>query len=250
MKHLALIPARMGSSRFPGKPLAPIAGKPMIGHIVERVSACRLLTHTAVATPDEEIAEYVRSIGASAVMTSHSHVRASDRCAEALAILEEEHGIRYDSVVMVQGDEPLVTAGMIEEALVPIEADSSVEVVNLLGTFTTEEEFESPHSIKVVVDSVSDALYFSRRPIPTGAPDAKVPRYKQVCIIPFRRDFLIEYTNLTPTPLEIAESIDMLRVLEHGRKVRMVPTAYESHPVDTEEDLARVEQMMTAARKR
>jgi len=244
MKILALIPARMGSSRFPGKPMAKILGKPMIGHVYERVAKSPLLTMTAVATCDKEIFDYIESIGGKAVMTSDVHERASDRCAEALLKLEEEYQTSYNIVVMVQGDEPMTHPNMISEAVEPMLSDSSIQVVNLLGSIQTIEEFEDPNCIKVVCDTQGDALYFSRAPIPSRTMGSIIQMKKQVCIIPFRRDFLIEYTNLSPTPLEIAESVDMMRVLESGRSVRMIPTNYSSSAVDTPEDLTKVEKLM------
>ena len=244
MNILALIPARMGSSRFPGKPMAKILGKPMIGHVYERVGRCPILTKTAVATCDEEIAEYVRSIGGEAVMTSSSHERASDRCAEALEILEKQDGIHYDIVVMVQGDEPMTHPDMIAEAVGPMLQDDSLLITNLLGKISGDKEFEDRNCIKVVCDLKSNALYFSREPIPTRTRTSDIPMGKQVCIIPFRRDFLLEYTRMAPTPLEIAESVDMMRVLEHGLKIRMVPTSHDSFAVDTPADLAKVEKLM------
>jgi 3-deoxy-manno-octulosonate cytidylyltransferase (CMP-KDO synthetase) len=247
MKVLALIPARMGSSRFPGKPMAPIIGKPMIGHVYERVSRSPLLALTAVATCDQEIVDYVTSIGGVAVMTGSHHERASDRCAEALLKLEQVNHTRYDVVVMVQGDEPMTHADMIAEALRPMQDDPGVQVVNLLGEIGSVEEFEDRNCIKVVCDLHNNALCFSREPIPTRAKVAKIPMLKQVCVIPFRRDFLLEYTRMAPTPLEIAESVDMMRVLEHGLKVRMVPTAYNSRSVDTPADLENVERLMAQA---
>jgi len=248
VKVVALIPARMGSSRFPGKPMAPLLGKPMIGHVYERVAQNRLLNTVAVATCDREIADYVRSIGGRAVMTGSHHERASDRCAEALEILEREDAITYDIVVMVQGDEPMTHPDMISEAVNPMLADSSLQITNLLGTIESGAEFEDRNCIKVVCDLQSNALYFSREPIPTRSKAASIPMGKQVCVIPFRRDFLLEYTRLAPTPLEIAESVDMMRVLEHGLKVRMVPTRHSSRAVDTPADLASVEKLMSNAR--
>jgi 3-deoxy-manno-octulosonate cytidylyltransferase (CMP-KDO synthetase) len=247
MKIAALIPARMGSSRFPGKPLAKLLGKPMIGHVYERVTRNPLLTVTAVATCDREIFDYVRSIGGRAVMTGSHHERASDRCAEALGILESEDGIRFDIVVMVQGDEPMIHPDMISEALNPMLQDASLQVVNLLGRIESSAELEDRNCIKVVCDLKGDALYFSREPIPTRAKTAAIPMCKQVCVIPFRRDFLLRYTQLAPTPLEIAESVDMMRILEHGMKLRMVPTRHDSHAVDTPRDLELVAQLMGAA---
>jgi len=244
MKILALIPARMGSSRFPGKPMALLMGKPMIGHVLERVSKNSLLTHIAVATCDHEIADYVRSIGGRAVMTGSHHQRASDRCAEALEILEREYAVTFDIVVMVQGDEPLIHPEMITEAVTPMLKDSAIQVVNLLGKISSDAEFKDRNCIKVVCDLQGDALYFSREPIPTSGRTPQIPRGKQVCIIPFRRDFLLEYTRMSPTPLEVAESVDMMRILEHGLKVRMVPTRHESQSVDTPADLNKAEQIM------
>lgn len=244
MNILALIPARMGSSRFPGKPMALISGKPMIGHVYERVAKSPLLTMTAVATCDREIFDYIESIGGKAVMTADTYERASDRCAEALLKLEQEYGIRYDIVVMVQGDEPMTHPEMIAEAVQPMVDDAFIRVVNLLGKISDIAEFEDRNCIKVVCDLNMNALYFSREPIPTRSKVSNVPMGKQVCIIPFRRDYLLKYTSLTPTPLEIAESVDMMRVLEHGDRIRMVPTKHSSYAVDTPADLARVEALM------
>lgn len=244
MKILALIPARMGSSRFPGKPMARLLGKPMIGHVYERVARNPILAATVVATCDQEIADYIRSIGGRAVMTGSHHERASDRCAEALEILEAEDGMTYDIVVMVQGDEPMTHPDMISEAINPMLKDSSLQIVNLLGKIESAAEFEDRNCIKVVCDLQGNALYFSREPIPTRSKIPEIPMGKQVCIIPFRRNFLLEYTRMVPTPLEIAESVDMLRVLEHGMKVRMVPTNHCSYAVDTPADLAKVEQLL------
>jgi 3-deoxy-manno-octulosonate cytidylyltransferase (CMP-KDO synthetase) len=243
MNILALIPARMGSSRFPGKPMAKILGKPMIGHVYERVSKCDLLIKTVVATCDQEILEYIESIGGEAVMTSNHHERASDRCAEALGYLEKQDGIQYDIIVMVQGDEPMTHPDMITEAVTPMLNDPGILVTNLIGDIKNIEEFEDRNCIKVVCDLNSDALFFSREPIPTRK-FGNVSMKKQVCIIPFRRDFLLKYTKLEPTPLEIVESVDMMRVLENGLKVHMVPTKYRTQAVDTIEDLKRIERLM------
>jgi len=244
MNILALIPARMGSSRFPGKPMATILGKPMIGHVYERVARSPLLEMTAVATCDREVFDYIESIGGKAVMTANTHERASDRCTEALLKLEQEYGIRYDIVVMVQGDEPMTHPDMIAEAVQPMLDDVSIQVVNLLGNVSDIAEFEDRNCIKVVCDLNQNALYFSREPIPTRSKAGSVPMAKQVCIIPFRRDYLLKYTSLAPTPLEVAESIDMMRVLEHGDKIRMVQTTHSSFSVDTPADLVKIEALI------
>lgn len=240
MKILALIPARMGSSRFPGKPMAKIFGKPMIGHVVERVRQSALVTKTVVATCDSVIFNYIRSIGEIAVMTSAKHERASDRCAEALLKIEKLENYKFDIVVMIQGDEPMVHPEMIREALEPMIADPEIRVVNLLGEIQDMKEFKDRNCIKVVCDLQGNALYYSREPIPTRYRQKGAPRSKQICIIPFRRDFLLEYTLLAPTPLEVAESVDMIRILEHGFKVRMVRTKHTTYAVDTQADLTKV----------
>jgi len=236
----------MNSSRFPGKPLALICGIPMIGHVLIRSKSCELLDEVYVATPDEEIREYIQKIGGNVIMTADSHERASDRCAEALLKIEKETNGEVDVLVMVQGDEPLLHPEMIQEAVDPILQDPSILVTNLLGELTTVEEHTDVNEVKVVVDQFFNALYFSREPIPSQwktGDDA--PKYKQVCIIPFQRDFLLKFTELTPTPLEIIESIDMLRVLEHGFKVRMVPTRHQVFSVDTQKDLEKVSRVMS-----
>ncbi len=244
MKILALIPARMGSSRFPGKPMVLILGTPMIGYVYEQVAKSPLIDTVAVATCDKEIYDYIESIGGVAVMTSDKHERASDRCAEALLSLEQAYNIRYDIVVMVQGDEPMTHPDMIAEAVQPLLDDADVNVVNLLAQIKDISEFEDRNCIKVVCDLKLDALYFSREPIPTRSKCSEIPMGKQVCIIPFRRDYLLEYTRLAPTPLEIAESVDMMRILEHGMKVRMAYTKHTTCAVDTLSDLKKVEQLM------
>jgi 3-deoxy-manno-octulosonate cytidylyltransferase (CMP-KDO synthetase) len=237
---VAVIPARMGSSRFPGKPLAPIAGRPMIEHVYKRVALSDAIEYVYVATCDEEIARETEAFGGRAIMTSDAHERASDRVAEAADSLDAE------IVVMVQGDEPLTTPEMIDEALGPFDGDSAVACTNLIARIATEDEYRDPNTIKVVRDAHHRALFMSREPIPTTQVTsfAEIEAWKQVCIIPFRRDALAEFAALEPTPLEVAESIDMLRFLEHGRDVHLVETTAWTHAVDTPEDLLAVEALM------
>jgi 3-deoxy-manno-octulosonate cytidylyltransferase (CMP-KDO synthetase) len=240
MKIVAVLPARMGSTRFPGKPLAKILGRPMIEHCYRRVCAAKSLSEVIVATCDQEICDSVKSFGGQAIMTSPQHQRASDRVAEVAEKLDA------DLIVMVQGDEPMVTPAMIEAAIQPFKQDKDLQCVNLTQKIKTEEEFQDPNTIKVVMDSHWIALYFSREPIPTCRilPFDRIIAYKQVCIIPFRRDILLQYTRLEPTPLEIAESVDMMRLVEHGFKVQMVETTESTHSVDTLEDLQVVEALL------
>lgn len=245
MKTIGIIPARMASSRFPGKPLAKICGIPMLGHVYFRSKMAEVLDDVYVATCDEEIKEYIESIGGKAIMTSDKHERASDRTTEAVLKIEKEIGQRADITVMIQGDEPMVVPEMIEMAVQPMLKDESVLVVNLMAPIRTHKEHEDPNEIKVVVDKDNYALYFSREPIPSREKGAtEIPMLKQVCIIPFRRDFLIEFSRLEPTPLEKVESIDMLRILEHGYKVKMVLANFRTYSVDTPEDLRFVEGLM------
>lgn len=245
MDIIGVIPARLASTRFPNKPMARILGTPMIGHVYYRCKMCSLLDDVWVATCDQEIADYVRSIGGRAVMTADTHERASDRCAEAMLKIEAQQGRPVDILAMIQGDEPMVLPEMITEALSPMLEDSSVLVTNLLGRIVSREEFEDPNQVKVVTDQRGDALYFSREPIPSRKKySGELPMFKQVPIIPFRRDFLLQYGRMKPTPLEIIESVDMMRILEHGLKIRMIPTRYATAAVDTPADLERVEKLM------
>jgi len=245
LRSVAVIPARMASSRFPGKPMALIHGIPMIGHCFYRVNMCPELDATYVATCDREIFDYVESIGGSAIMTSSRHERACDRAAEAMLKIEENTGRRIDILVMIQGDEPMDTPQMICDALEPIKNDQSINIINLMGEIKSIDDFEDPNTVKVVVDPNDYAIYFSREPIPSRKKGvSQVPMRKQICIIPFRRDYLLEFNNLPETPLEIIESVDMMRVLESGGRIKMVMTDEESHGVDTPEDLLMVQERM------
>src|SRR5436190_22268453 len=252
VKTIAIIPARMGSSRFPGKPLAQLLGRAMIEHVVRRALMCAQLDSVYVATCDEEIRNVVESFGGSVLMTSSTHERASDRVAEAAELVDNtkpNNSQGPDIVVMIQGDEPMITPDMIAAAVAPLLSDPNVTCANLARRITRREEYFDPNTIKVAIDVCGDALYFSRAPIPISdfandVEGGRLPLFKQVCVMPFRRTFLREFARLSPTPLERAESIDMLRVIEHGRRVRMVETEVDTHAVDTPEDLRLVEALM------
>jgi 3-deoxy-manno-octulosonate cytidylyltransferase (CMP-KDO synthetase) len=232
----------MAASRFPGKPLALLWGRPMLEHVFRRTAACGLLDEVVIATCDEEIACAAQRFGARAIMTSAAHERASDRVAEAV----ESDGA--DIVVMVQGDEPMIQPSMIEAAVAPLTEDRSLGCVNLAAPIRSEREFRDSNTIKVVRGLDGRALYFSRVPIPAGAGTAIsfAHWFKQVCVIPFRGDTLRRFADLPRGPLEQAESIDMLRLLENGVRVQIVPTTVETHAVDTPDDLARVAALMAS----
>ena len=245
MKIIGIIPARLASSRLPQKPMADILGMPMIGHVYLRSKLSNMLNEVYVATCDQVIVDYIESIGGKAVMTSDTHVRASDRTAEALLKIEKETGKKVDIVVMIQGDEPMVTPDMISASVEPLLNDESINITNLMASMSSKEEHEDPAEVKVVVDKNNFAMYFSREPIPSRKKGVEaVPMLKQVCIIPFRRDFLLEYNQMEQTPLEIIESVDMNRLLENGIPIKMVMRKEDTYSVDTKADLENVDARM------
>ena len=245
MKVIAIIPARMNSSRFPGKPMTKIHGIPMIGHCFYRIKMCKDLLEVYVATCDDEIVNYIESIGGNAIMTSTSHKRATDRTAEAMIKIEEMTGGNIDVVVMVQGDEPMITPEMITDAIQPFYNADTINVVNLMANIKSVEEFEDPNEVKVVVDNESNAVYFSREPIPSRKKGYDtVPMLKQVCVIPFKRDYLLKFNKMEETELERIESVDMMRIIENGEKVHMVLNDTTTYSVDTEQDKRNVENSM------
>jgi len=239
-KIVGVIPARMASTRFPGKPMKKIHGIPMIAHVYYRTKMCKMLQNVYVATCDKEIFDYIESIGGKAIMTSDKHERCSDRVAEAL------NNIPYDIALMIQGDEPMLHPEMIDSALSPILNDNDVGVVNLMAVMKTEMEENDPNEVKVVIDRNSDAIYFSRESIPSSKKASfNFDVYKQVCVIPFTKEYLDLFDKLEPTPLEKIESVDMMRFIEHGYKVKMVMTEHETYSVDTIKDLQVAEEKMS-----
>ena len=242
---VGIIPARMGSTRFPGKPLAEICGKAMIYHVYFRSVLSRILHDVYVATPDKEIQDYCNKNDMNVVMTKPTHERASDRTAEAMLKVERLSGRRIDIVVMIQGDEPLIHPRMINLAVMPLIKDKRILVSNLISPLKSIKEFEDQNEVKVVADRNNFALYFSREPIPSRKKGfEKVPMMKQVCVIPFQRDFLLKFNRLRQTPLEIIESIDMLRCLENGYKVKLITCNFNTYSVDTKRDLRHVIRLM------
>jgi 3-deoxy-manno-octulosonate cytidylyltransferase (CMP-KDO synthetase) len=242
MKVVIGIPARMGSTRFPGKPLCDILGKTMIEHCYKRCSLSKFQTDLFVAACDKEIKDVVNSFGGNVLMTNPNISRPSLRVAEAAESLNLDDD---DIVVVVQGDEPLVHPDMIDLALQPLLKEKDVYLSNLVSELN-EDEWRDPGEIKVVCDLKMNAMYMSRAPIPSiDHEELRTKHYKQVCIMPFRWHFMKKFNHvLEPTPLELQESIEMIRAIQHGYNVRMVPSPYKSKSVDTDYDRKIVEQLM------
>lgn len=240
MKVIAVIPARMAASRFPGKPLVPILGLPMIEHVRRRVSLCDTLDEVIVATCDEAIKKVVEEAGGRVVMTSDVHERCTDRIAEAAL------PVNADIVINVQGDEPLVMPEMMNEVIQPLLEDSELLTANLVTRIVNQKEFNDPNACKVVTNYFGDLLYISREPIPSQkkADTNDYIKLKQLGIIAFRNDFLQAFTKLEPTPLEQIESVDMMRAVEHGYRVKIVETKGRLIGVDVPEDVQRVEEIL------
>jgi 3-deoxy-manno-octulosonate cytidylyltransferase (CMP-KDO synthetase) len=242
---IAVIPARYGSTRFPGKALVPIKGKPMIQWVYERTRRSQLINRVIVATDDERILSAVKLFGGEAIMTSPHHDTGTDRIAEVAQSLD------CDIVVNVQGDEPLIRPEMIDEAIAPLVQDNSIPMGTLCKKIDEREEAFDPNVVKVVFDKNSFALYFSRAPIPWDR-DAwagkssfrefplEGPRYKHIGLYVYRRDFLLEYARMPRTALEAAEKLEQLRALENGRRIKLVITSYESFGVDIPDDLSKI----------
>lgn len=239
MKIVAVIPARMKSSRFPGKPLAMILGKSMIEHVYRRARLSTKPDEVYIATCDQEIQTAAENFGAPVVMTASTHERCVERVAEAV------EKIPCDIAVVVQGDEPLLKPSMIDEVLAPLITDTNLPCTNLMAALDPlTPDFQDPNVIKVVCTLDGNALYMSREPIPTRRLLDDISVFRQLGIIAFRRDCLMDYARLKPTPLECAESVDMLRLIQNGVPVRMVLSKGVSVGVDTPEGLDLVVEQM------
>lgn len=244
---IGIIPARMGSTRFPGKALADIHGVPMIGHVYHRSKMSKVLDEVYLAVSGKELENYADSIGAKWIRDKKEIYRGcSNAIADATLEIENQLGKKIDIVVIIQGDEPLIVPEMIDMALEPIIKDPSIKVVNLMAPIESEEEHNDPNCPKVIVDRENFAMYFSREPIPSTKKwkGGDIPKYKQVCVMPFNRDYLIQYSEMEPGVIEEVESIDMVRILEYGHKVKMVLQNYKTQAVDTPKDLEKVKKMM------
>lgn len=243
MKFLGIIPARYGSTRFPGKPLVDIAGKPMIQRVYER--SARALEEVWVATDDARIEEAVKAFGGRVVMTSKDCKSGTDRCREAAEKIEASRNRSFEVVINIQGDEPLLHPEMLEKLKRAFD-DGATEIATLANRVTRLEEIFNPNESKVVFDRGGNALYFSRSPVP-HVMDAEEKDwlvrhtfYKHVGVYAYRMEVLRKITELDSSPLEAAERLEQNRWLENGYKIRVEITDHESVPVDTPEDLERV----------
>ena len=245
MSVVAIIPARYHSQRLPAKPLADIGGRPMIQHVYERAARAKTIDRVIVATDDERIVAAVQRFGGHAVMTPATLQSGTDRIACVAKDITEA-----EMVVNVQGDEPLISPEMIDEA-VDVVAGSDAVMGTLVQKIEVESELFNPSIVKVVLRHDGTCLYFSRSPIPFGRDTVQsawlesTTYYKHVGIYVYRREFLLRYITLAQTPLEIAEKLEQLRVLEHGYTIKAALTKHESIPVDTPADLQRVRNMFS-----
>ena len=257
IKISAVIPARYASTRFEGKPLADILGRPMIQYVYEGVCQSKLIDEVIVATDDQRILEAVKSFGGNAVITSPTHSTGTDRVAEVARKLKSE------IIVNVQGDEPLIKGTIIDNAIRPLLTDDTVPMSTLITRIEEVKDWLNPHIVKVVVDQKNFALYFSRSPIPFPrdlnigrleshpfGTDRPLPKkvFKHIGVYVFRRKFLLHFSKMKPTPLEKLEKLEQLRALENGYSIKVTPVDYEPICVDTPEDLQKVVTYLSPSR--
>ena len=230
-----VIPARYDATRFPGKPLFPIAGKPLVQHVYERTSLAKNLVKVIVATDDARIVKTVEDFGGTAILTKKDHPTGTDRIAEAAA------GLDCDLIVNVQGDEPLMDPDLIDRAVETFGAIPDFRFGSAMTPLDSEEDIKNPNVVKVVVGRRNQALYFSRFPIPYRRKLTAIPVYQHIGFYVYRRDFIMEYAKMPPAPLEQTESLEQLRALENGIRIDMIETKYQGIGVDAPEDVARIE---------
>ena len=248
MKFLGIIPARYASVRFPGKPLADLGGKPLIQRVCE--TAGNFLDHVVIATDDERIMDAVERFGGEVLMTSDRHRSGTDRCAEAAAVMNRK-GYDFDAVINIQGDEPFIEKDQFE-LLMNAFSDPVVEIATLAGPIRDQNELFNPNVVKVVRRKDGNALYFSRSPIPFIRQYEKNDWLKHydflhhLGIYAYRYNTLLEITRLTPSSLELAESLEQNRWLENGRNIRVCFTEKVNPGIDTPEDLERARSMISA----
>lgn len=249
---IAIIPARYASTRLPGKPLLPLAGKPLIMHVFERARSARLISHVIVATDDQRILEAVQTNGGEAMLTSSYHQSGTDRIAELARSLD------FDIIVNVQGDEPLIDPSTIDAAIEPLLEDQTIQICTTSEPITSVEDVFNPTVVKVVTDAQGFALYFSRSPIPfvrtapgltleeTLKSDTRLLAFyrKHSGLYAYRSDFLQRFAAMEPSSLERLEALEQLRALENGYAIKVVKIAHRSTGVDTEQDYEKVKRLI------
>lgn len=238
MKSICVIPARYSSTRLPGKPLKDICGKPMICRVWERASLAKSVSEVIVATDDARILQAVEKYSGRAMMTRADHKTGTDRLAEVAEKFPD-----VDVIVNVQGDEPLIEPSLIDELIAEFAKDTDLQMATVATELKDAEEANNPNNVKVVLDRYNDALYFSRSLIPYHRNAGKSKTFKHIGIYAYRRQFLIDYAKMEPTPLEQSESLEQLRALENGFKIRVIKSDCRFVGVDTEEDLRLVNEI-------
>jgi 3-deoxy-manno-octulosonate cytidylyltransferase (CMP-KDO synthetase) len=242
MKTVAIIPSRYGSTRFEGKPLAAIAGKPMIQHVYESASRARCVDRVAVATDDKKIFSAVEAFGGKAVMTSEFQRSGTDRVAEAA---EKLGAAMEDIVINVQGDQPVMDPRCLDEVVAPFGKDPQLGMSTLAFRIVDLREYTNPKDVKVVMANNGDALYFSRAPVPLSRDqDVHFERYKHLGVYAYTRTFLETFCKLPTGMLEEIEKLEQLRALEFGHRIKVVVTAHDSPEVDLPGDIARIEKII------
>ena len=257
-KAVGIIPARWDSTRFPGKPLHPIAGKPLLKHVWERCLRAKNLDLVVIATDDMRIASAAFEWGAEVALTSSRHLSGTNRVAEVARKTKQ-----FAYVINIQGDEPLIDPRLIDRLVEKLRSDRKVEMVTAAHPFEDPADAFSPHQVKVVFDLCGNALYFSRAPIPSavrnqrsqsaarkGQPGHRFSLFRHQGIYGFRRETLLQFVRWKPSPLERTESLEQLRALENGVKVHVLVTATGSPGIDTPEDAAALEQKLARAKGR
>lgn len=241
MSAIGVIPARYGSTRLPGKALAMLAGKPMVQHVYEAATRAMRLDEVFIATDDERIMAAATTFGGRAVMTSSEHRSGTDRIAEVARKLDAQ------IIVNIQGDEPLMQAEPIDQIVAFLEAHRAVPMATVMTPLQRREDVDNPNVVKVVIDQDGYALYFSRAPIPFVREQSanQVRHLKHLGLYGYQRHFLLQFPHLAPTPLEQLEQLEQLRALEHGYKIKVLETQHDSIGVDTADDAAKVEALLT-----
>jgi 3-deoxy-manno-octulosonate cytidylyltransferase (CMP-KDO synthetase) len=241
MRTIGVIPARFASTRFPGKVLALIGGKPMIQRVWEQAKKCRELSELLIACDDQKVFQAAQGFGAKAVMTSPDHPSGSDRIAQAVG------GLDFEIVVNIQGDEPFIESQVIDDLAAALKRDAKASVATAIKQIKDDADLNNPNVVKVVIDQNAYALYFSRSPIPYNR-NAKRPAglkyFKHLGLYAYRKEFLMDYKDWPKSILETAEQLEQLRILEAGHKIKTIETTHESLAVDTPEDLAKIEKLV------